>query len=219
MHILIRFLSFFIIYICLSFSAYAQDMLHFEAAHIIGTGNNIIVHRVPVTNDQTNESVFKDVTVEFGVAPDGSIAVVNIISADSVPLPNSSNNIIPGIYEFSDGSRIFVSVGGTTADGRTSGSFRSITEELEFSATWVTGPVEGHPLIGTRLIAPELIDGPTYGVMGSENTNSGFHDGGLITISQIDTSFVLTAYHRCAGCGDTNYAVTSTTLHRVEENQ
>ena len=218
MQIIIRFLSFLIVSICIPFSAYTQDMLHFDAAHIIGTGNNIIVHRLPVTNSQTDESVLKDVMVEFGVAADGSIVVVNVTSMDAVPLLHSANNIIPGVYEFSSGSRILVSVGGTTADGRTSGSFRSITEESEFSATWVTGPVEGHPLIGNRRIAPDLIDGSTYGIMGSENTNSSFYEGELITVSQIDTNFVLTAYHNsCAGCSDTNYAVTTITLIRVEE--
>jgi hypothetical protein len=192
-------------------------MLHFDAAHIIGTGNSIITHRVPVTSSQTNEVVLKDITVEFGVAPDGTIAVVNMTSADSVPLPNSANNIIPGVYEFSDGSRIIVSVGGTTADGRTSGSFRSVTEGLTFNATWVTGPVEGHPLIGNRPIAPDLLNGPTYGIMGSENT-SDFSNGGLIVVSQINTSFVLTAYHTCC-VNDQNFAVASVTLLRVDENQ
>lgn len=197
----------------------AQDMLHFDAAHIIGSGNNIIVHRVPVTNSQTSEHGMKDVMVEFGFEADGSIVVVNITSSDSVPLPNSANNIIPGVYAFSNGDHILVSVGGTTADGRTSGSFRSQTEGLEFNATWITGPVEGHPLIGTRPVAPELIDGPTYGIMGNENRNSNFYEGGLITVSQIETNLVLTAYHRCKGCSDTNFAVTSVTLLRVNTNE
>ncbi len=164
-------LSVVMVFACLPVYAQGDFSLDFEVGHIIGTGNSIIVHRVPATNRATGESVLKNVTVDYGVAEDGSVVVETLTSEDAIPLPNSASNIIPGTYELSNGDRFLVSVGGTTADGRISGSMRSLTDTSVrlnslFNATWVTGPVAGHPLIGNREIATELLDGLTYGIVG-----------------------------------------------------
>jgi hypothetical protein len=193
--------------------------LHFDTAHIIGTNNSIIVHRVPVTNTVTDETKLKDVTIDFAIGADGEVTITGSTSSDSGPLPNSASNFLPGEYEGGDCNtcRYIVSVGGSTPDGRVSGSIKN-TDGRQFSATWITGPIEGNQLVGSSPIASELTPGQTYGVVGIGDVN-GFCRGGIIAVSQIASSLVITAYHTSfSGCPTQSpVPISSWSLLRVPE--
>jgi hypothetical protein len=174
---------------------HAQEFsLYFDAAHIVGSGSSVLVHRVPVVNLATGEVTLYNVTADFAVAADGSLTVTNVSFVLS-PFPqHSADNFIPGTYKDSAGNTYIVSVGGVTVDGRAVGGVRSDTAGVTFNATWMSGPVAGHPLIGTLAIAAELLEGPNYGIVG-ENNVSGFCVGRVIGVEQTGTSILVTAYH------------------------
>ena len=99
---------------------------------------------------------------------------------------------------------------------------------MVFNGTWVTGPVDGHPLIGGLPNDLGLTDGPNYGLVGA-NDFSGintdfFCEGHLFAVAQIGPSLSVTAYHQlssvsCSSAINTNFGVTNFTLLPVADTQ
>lgn len=175
--------------------SYAQEeSISFDSAHIVGTQQNIIAHRVPVKNLETGQVVLYDVTTEYMVAEDGSIAVKNVSSTKSISQPNSADNFIPGTYSDVNQVCYIVTAAGTTVDGRSTGTVRSESKSVEFSASWISGPVEGHPIISALPEAEQFLDGPNYGTAGQTNLPS-FCIGGVIGAIQSGAGITITAYH------------------------
>jgi len=171
-----------------------DSSLHFDAAHIIGSGSSIIVHRVPVRNMNTNETTLYNVTLELSVTDTGLFTVTHLSSVESPSQQHSADHFIPGNYTDDAGNCYIVSSGGITADGRNVGSVRSDANEYTFNASWMSGPIKGHPLVGNAEVAMALLDGPSYGTVGA-SSNRGFCRGHLIAAAQTGESVTITAFH------------------------
>ncbi|MDH3997196.1 MAG: hypothetical protein OET90_00005, partial [Desulfuromonadales bacterium] len=139
--------------------------VHFESANIIGTGRTVNMHRVPVVVNSTGATAYYDVSFEFKVDGSGNL-VFDRTSSIASPTLGSADNFIPGVYVDTAGNQYRVSGGGTT-HGRAHWNIMSITSEIDFYATWVTGSPAGHPLISERSPSGSLYnEGTSYGVVG-----------------------------------------------------
>ncbi len=83
--------------------------------------------------------------------------------------------------------------GGTTVDGRTTGAVRSDSKSVLFNANWISGPVNGHPILNIP-DAEKFQDGPNYGTAGETNIPA-FCNGGIIGAIQAGAGVTITAYH------------------------
>jgi hypothetical protein len=182
-------------------SSYAQS-INFDSAHIVGTKENVIAHRVPVQDPGTGQVILYDVSVEFQLAADGSPSVKSFLSTKSTSQLNSADNFIPGTYADVNNKCYIVTAGGTTADGRTTGAVRSDSQTTIFNANWISGPVQGHPILSTIPEADQFQDGPNYGTAGLSNV-PGFCNGGITGAIQAGSGITITAYHVARSTGGT----------------
>ena len=139
--------------------------INFESANIIGSGRNINMHRVPVTNINTGETTFYDVSFKFTFSNDSGLLFEQISSASISPALSASN-LIPGkylgensstiTYELSEpsileGGRLFYTLKRSGSGG--------------FSAQIVSGNATNHPDIGSREITNDLSPTYIYGIV------------------------------------------------------
>jgi len=141
--------------------------INFESANIIGSGRNINMHRVPVTDVNTGEITFYDASFKYTFSNDSGLLFEQISSASISP-PLSASNLIPGNY-LSDNSPAItyeLSEPSILSDGRL---FYTLTSSFSsgFTAQIVSGDASNHPDIGSREIVNELSPTYTYGIVTS----------------------------------------------------
>lgn len=185
--------------------------INLETANLIGSGRHLNIHRVPLTNVETDETVLYDLTLEVDLNAEGAL-VTNIVASEPSLVLDGGNLFIPGVYESGDGKRYVVSGGSQLSDNRFAWNIANEPgQDFTFNASWVTGSPAGHTLIGSLPLAPELPEGPSYGIVGSESFNE-WTEGGLMSAIQIGDSITLSAYHTCCPTNQasptTNFTIT-----------
>ncbi|NOR71391.1 MAG: hypothetical protein GQ532_17130 [Methylomarinum sp.] len=141
--------------------------VNFESGHIIGSGRNINMQRIPVINIDTGETVFYDASFKFTFSPSTGLTFEQISSAAISP-PLSSSNLIPGVYQGDVGAAQYtLSEPSILSDGRLFYTLSRSNTTGGFNAQIVTGSAENHPDIGARDITTNLSPTYTYGVIAS----------------------------------------------------
>ncbi|WP_330961302.1 hypothetical protein [Photobacterium sp. 53610] len=124
----------------------------FQGAHIQGAGNQITMLRVPVTNKDTGETHFFDMSAEFSADSKGNLIFKNMSSIKSVAFA-SANQLVAGHYLDTEQCSWFVEGPSVTGNGRLSWSFFKPTDNKGCSnfAKQRSGQVLSGPLKGNQL--------------------------------------------------------------------
>lgn len=177
--------------------------VEFQSGQIVGSGRNINMHRVPVIDVNTGQTVFYDAAFKFSFTPQSGLIFEQISSAIVSP-PQSIANIIPGIYKTQTGF-CYILEGPTIVDGnRSLYTLRGFSDQTGchsstdfFTAQFISGAPENHPDIGNREIVPFLPDTYMYGFVtddgrhGSQPINSGWDQNELVGIRQSGNQFII----------------------------
>jgi len=193
----------------------------FESAQVQGAGRNINVYRVPVTDVNTRVTTFYDVQFQFGILSDGSIGFTRMSSAAvSSSQIKAADNFIAGTYKDSNGVLLQVEGPVVLSGGRLQYSIRSITSGKKFDATWITGPVAGHPQVGGFNPTPTEGSAGAFGVMGGADFSISGQEfgcnGHAVGVSQLGSTLVISSYFFGFGfaCSRTRGAEASVTLSK-----
>lgn len=164
--------------------------VQFQSGHVVGAGRTINMLRIPVTDITTGQTTFFDASFRFSFLPNEGFIFEEIASvALSQPVPTS--NIRSGVYR--DTSNWCFTVDGPSLvdNGRSFYSIRSggegCSNNIGFSAHFVTGSAVGHPDIGQRSVAASLNNSWVYGVVSTSVGSGGFgkwRANGLIGVRQ-----------------------------------
>lgn len=195
--------------------------IHFEASNIVGTGRSINMHRVPVVIGSTGETLFFDVSFKLSMDSNKQL-IFDGFSQITSPSINNVDNFISGTYQDTVGNKYILSGPSVVSDGRTGWALSTteLTVGGNFTNSWVTGAVSGHPSIGNRTIVTELLNGFAYGVQGTNENNSldirgGWRAGSLIGAQQIGDTLVLSRFHEASSFTDSSTPSASINLIRV----
>lgn len=154
--------------------------INFESANVVGSGRNINMHRVPVTDIDTGQTTLFDVAFKFTFSPDAGL-IFEQISSVTPSQPISVANIVPGLY-MTQNNRCYLLEGPSLLNqnrslytirgvgGDASASCRQVDS---FTATIISGSATGHPDIGSREIVPNLSETFVYGVISGSGTFRG----------------------------------------------
>lgn len=131
-----------------------------ESAHIIGSGVDLNIYRVPVT--------VGDATMLFDIRTSLSFSTGSLafgpLQFTRVEPPFPATKLMPGAYLDQQNCEYSFEGPSQFADGRELYTLRG-SDGNPFSAQIVTGPAVGHPDIGVRDIAPELTETYQYGIV------------------------------------------------------
>lgn len=151
--------------------------VNFESANVVGTGRNINMRRVPVTDIDTGNTTFHDASFRFTFSPGAGFTFEQIQSVAISPPVAEAANIIPGIYRTQAGT-CYILEGPTilnvnrslyTIRGVNSTSSLGCNDALDqFAAQIVSGTATDHPDIGNREIAPNLPNTYVYGFISAD---------------------------------------------------
>jgi len=194
--------------------------LHFESAHLIGSGRNININRVPVVDTTTGETTFFDVVFRFTLK-EGEL-VFDKTSSLSISPPLSAALLIPGQYKDQAGYSYTLSEPSMLSESR---SLYTLIGFDGFSAQIVTGEPTGHPDIGQREIVTSLSASYIYGLITDKYnlsnggnlrpTNEFWHENQLIGLRQNSETLSITLFSK--GSDDFSTPQEGAVLHRVEE--
>lgn len=144
----------------------------FQSALITGAANTIAASRVPVI-DSAGNVTYKDVTLRFNVSGTGALSLApgNLVITNSPTLVTSGFK--PGNYKDSSGNKYVLS-GPSAIPGSTrtawSLAFTSGSQAKQFSASWTTGPIAGHPnqsSLGRIKMTSTAYTGYSWGIAGN----------------------------------------------------
>lgn len=184
----------------LATSAFAADVdntnldIAFQGAHFQGAGNQVTMLRVPVTNKDTGETQFFDMSAEFAADKDGNLIFKNMSSVKSVAFA-SANQLIPGHYldgkhcswfvegpSVGNGGRLFWSL-------NKPGNNKGCQNSSSYSGQVASGPVQDNELL--------IRTGPyeKLSKLSNQNLNYGVYDDDyVISAGQMGDSISLVAY-------------------------
>lgn len=139
-------------------TAFAADVensnldIAFQGAHFQGAGNQVTMLRVPVTNKDTGQTQFFDMSAEFAADKNGNLVFKNMSSVKSVAFA-SANQLIAGHYLDTDNCSWFIEGPSVGAQGRLSWSILNTNDTKgckssnTYSAQVLSGPVLGNELV------------------------------------------------------------------------
>jgi hypothetical protein len=138
----------------------------FQNSTLTGSTNTIAVSNLPVVTG-TGSIIYDNVTIQFDVAPDGTLTVgsTQITAAPSV----YANSFEAGTYQVAgNGEFIVVSGPGITNGGSTEWSFATTNGDCvnQYSAAWYVGPIKNSPYYTRIKAAGVPLTGFSYGVGG-----------------------------------------------------
>jgi hypothetical protein len=123
-----------------SISLAAAPTAYLERSKVIATGRQIKAYSVP-TKDADGDIHYYDVTINLPILANGkpgaSAPVISVVSP-SVRV----NEFVPGTYTGGGASCTLLS---SPFGGRTEVVLNCTSSGYNFSATWYTGPIAGHP--------------------------------------------------------------------------
>jgi hypothetical protein len=197
--------------------AYAQSKgtpyALFQYATLVGSGNTLTASRIPVVV-ATGNTIFKNITIQFEVDPDGNLTVSpdNPQISDAPPLQVSSfkagSYIGPGSI-LGGKTPAFVDGPGATEGGATSWSFSTgsgaDTCTYPNSATWYVGPIENTPVAARLKAAGITSTAWSYGVAngpgrndrcttGAFMNNAQWEPGTLVGVSQSGNAITIASF-------------------------
>lgn len=157
--------------------------IHFESAHLIGSGREVHARRLPVVDTDSGAITYYDTV--FRLSQVNGRFVMDLTSAQQSPRVEGFDNIRPGVYQ--DSNSACYALGGPTllTDGRRLYTLDGTTEPAgcyqgtsTFRAQFLSGPPAGHPDIGGREIARSLKSTYLYGYIA---TSANWARGGVDT--------------------------------------
>lgn len=181
-------------------TSFALDL---QSAQITAAGRTINLFRAPVTDTATGITTFYDASFLFGVLPDGSLGFSRVSSvASSTSALRSADNFAAGTYKDGAGNTFTVSGPVVLAGGRFSYAISCTSPGKVWTATWITGPVSGHPNVDPNAaIKPADGAAGAFGLFGTSNYNVDnltWTSGRFIGATQQSAS-VITITHYSAG--------------------
>jgi len=194
--------------------------LHFESAHLIGSGRNININRVPVVDTTTGETTFFDVVFRFSLK-EGEL-VFDKTSSLSISPPLSAALLIPGEYKDQVGRSYTLSEPALLSESRS--LYSLIGGDNSFSAQIVTGEPTGHPDIGQREIVTSLSASYIYGIITDKQSQSSgnlgagnlfWRENQLIGLRQTSDTLSITLFSKESD--DFSTPQEGAVLHRVVE--
>ncbi|NOH21255.1 hypothetical protein [Vibrio cyclitrophicus] len=166
----------------ISSAAFAADVensnldIAFQGAHFQGAGNQVTMLRVPVTNKDTGQTQFFDMSAQFAADKNGNLVFKNMSSVKSVAFA-SANQLISGHYLNSDNCSWFVDGPSVGAHGRNIWSIFMPGDNIgcksgdRHSGTVMSGPITNNELIKNTNPYKTLSKNT------SQNLNYGIYDG------------------------------------------
>ena len=164
----------------------------FQGAHFQGAGNQVTMLRVPVTNKDTGQTQFFDMSAEFAADKNGNLIFKNMSSVKSVAFA-SANQLVAGHYSDNRGRSWYIDGPSVGADGRQIWSIQ--TENGYSSGNSAGGQVMSGPLKTNELSAnadgfKEVLKNATalnYGVASGDDLISAAQSGTMISIVKYDS--------------------------------
>ncbi|MBK6617104.1 MAG: hypothetical protein WAT53_06020 [Nitrosomonas sp.] len=143
----------------------------FHAGHVIGSGRNINMLRVPVTDIDTGQTTLYDASFKFTFLPNQGFVFEEISSVALSQPVQTIASIRTGLYRTQGGICYLLEGPTILNDSRSLYTIRGIgpggsgcSNALDnFTAQIVSGPAAGHPDIGDRDIVPNLTANWSYG--------------------------------------------------------
>jgi hypothetical protein len=192
-------------------SGYAQatlagdPALFMQSATIKGAANALTLRRVPA-QDADGKITYKDISMRFDVDAFGNVTL-NTDSVKITPSPTLKvGEFKQGTYNGYHACDILspprcdatfkVGSPGVGSGGRISGSIQRISgrDDDEFSASWTSGPIAGHPheaKLNEAGITSTAYNWGVMGTAGSHTQNSGWKAGDIIGAVQAGGNLTL----------------------------
>ncbi len=170
----LRTASFVVLAFGASLAVAATPTSYFGSALITGTNNRISITRVPVINS-AGTVTYKDLTINFVVDNAGTLTFGPSTIAASPSLITSGFKA--GTYKDTRGNKYAVTgpsvIPGTT---RTAWSLTFTTgpDAAQFSMSWVTGPIAGHPNQSSLTARSITTTAYSWGTVGVEQIKSSY---------------------------------------------
>ncbi|SBS63265.1 hypothetical protein [Vibrio atlanticus] len=186
----------------ISSTAFAADVensnldIAFQGAHFQGAGNQVTMLRVPVTNKDTGQTQFFDMSAEFAADKNGNLIFKNLSSIKSVAF-TSANQLLAGHYLDPDNCSWFVEGPSVTSNGRSSWSFLKPANNIgclnssQRSGQVLSGPLEGNQLVITQDKTYQKLIKTSEG-----NLNYGVYNGYALSAMQTGKSIGLSTYNK-----------------------
>ncbi len=159
-----------------------------------GLDNRLTINRVPVI-DAAGAIRYYDVALTFNVDSAGKLTL-NSNATKIVVSPNLTVGAFrPGIYlggAFT--CEHVVGAPGVVGGGRISGSIAESNCSVTFNASWVSGPIAGHPNENALKAAGITFQGYSWGVLGEVDDNwqdTGWDQGDLIGVVQSGQQLII----------------------------
>jgi hypothetical protein len=182
-------------------------------SNVTTTDNVVQMTRVPVVTS-TGAVFYRDIRIEFNVSAAGAVTLKPgfprvVASAPIIPVTFS-----PGRYKY-NGYIFNLRQAGVATGGRTTWNLTETTY-YNFQATWTTGPILNHPIVGLRLAAARVTN-PTlaYGSIGYNAMNSTLDDGDLFGAQALPDTIVF--YDFTGDSGDASQPVEYIILERCPD--
>ena len=184
-----------------SLATAATPEAFFQSATITSAGNRIAVSRVPV-QDAAGNITYKNVVLDFTVDAAGVLAL-----ADASPVITPAPTLITsafkaGNYKDQIGNRYVLSGPSAIPNStRTAWSLNLVksTQATQFSMTWATGPIKGHPNESSIVARKITSTAYSWGIGGAQtvsNSNFPFFNWGndVIGASQVGNQLAFYLY-------------------------
>ncbi|MDA0116663.1 hypothetical protein [Vibrio sp. T11.5] len=173
-------------------STFAADIdtnnldIAFQGAHFQGAGNQITMLRVPVTNTDTGETQFFDMSAEFAVDKNGNLVFKNTNSVKSVGFA-SANQLVAGHYLDNRQRSWWVDGPSVGADGRQVWSIQTFNG---FSGRSAGGQIMSGPLKSNELAVnadgfKQVLKNASalnYGIVNDDDLISAAQSGNMISM-------------------------------------
>ncbi|CAH6845303.1 conserved exported hypothetical protein [Vibrio chagasii] len=183
-------------------STFAADVdntnldIAFQGAHFQGAGNQITMLRVPVTNKDSGETQFFDMSAEFAADKNGNLIFKNISTVKSVAFA-SANQLVAGHYSDSNGRSWYVDGPSIGATGRSIWTLNmpSRTSTNNSSAYYnvqvMSGEVKGNDIIVNLGAYKQMLKQAgslNYGVIDDDYLASASQSGTMISLIKYNSS-------------------------------
>jgi hypothetical protein len=186
-------------------STFAADVdntnldIAFQGAHFQGAGNQITMLRVPVTNKDSGETQFFDMSAEFAADKNGNLIFKNISSVQSVAFA-SANQLVAGHYLDQNNRSWWVDGPSVATDGRMiwSISTRIGANGSSGGGQVMSGPAKGNELIVNKNNFEKIIKS-------AASLNYGVMNDVIISASQAGNMITLVDYYK--GIADDSWSL------------
>ncbi len=206
--------------------------INFESANVVGTGRNINMTRIPVTDTDTGNTSYYDASFKFTFSPGSGFTFEQIQSVAISPPVSEATNIIPGVYKSRNGFCYLLEGPTLLTANRSLYTIRGVnsTASLDcpgnldlFAGQIVSGIATDHPDIGGRNIVSSLPSTYVYGFVTDNGSSdlAGWQANELIGLRQSGNQLIFSLFSdgldNNGNVADVNTPVASKVLTKVIE--